>query len=101
MAIYSRSAAAPYQDLPAGLQLHPPQGDGRIVMVSFSLAALEGLSCSELAVARLASGGLTNAAIARSRRTSTGTIATQMTSVLRKLEVPCRSALALIPELWA
>jgi DNA-binding NarL/FixJ family response regulator len=101
MAMHSRSAVAPYRDLPAGLQLHPPQGDGRVVVVSFSLASLEVLSGSELAVARLASGGLTNDAIARFRSTSKGTIATQMASVLRKLEVPCRSALALIPELWA
>jgi DNA-binding NarL/FixJ family response regulator len=81
--------------------MHRLQADDRVVVVSFSLGPLERLSGSELSIARLASGGLTNDAIARLRRTSKFTVATQMASVLRKLGVPCRATLALIPELGA
>jgi DNA-binding NarL/FixJ family response regulator len=101
MAMHSMSTVPPYRDLPAGLQLHRLQADDRVVVLSFSLGPLESLSGSELAIARLASGGLTNDAISRLRRTSRFTVATQMARVLRKLDVPCRVALALIPELGA
>ena len=107
MAIRSISAAVPpYRDLPAGLQLHGLQDNEGIVVVSFSLGCVAGLTGSELAIARLVGEGLSNDAIARIRATARPpTVVAVHTGVRpcapRKLKVPCRSALALIPELSA
>jgi|HubBroStandDraft_1064217.scaffolds.fasta_scaffold59164_2 DNA-binding CsgD family transcriptional regulator len=57
------------------------------------------LTPAEVEVARLAGAGVTNAQIARLRQVSTHTVAKQMSSVLGKLGVCSRTALATLPEL--
>jgi DNA-binding CsgD family transcriptional regulator len=57
------------------------------------------LTPAEVEVARLAGAGVRNAQIARLRRVSTHTVAKQMSSVLGKLGVRSRAALATLPEL--
>jgi DNA-binding CsgD family transcriptional regulator len=57
------------------------------------------LTPAEVEVARLAGAGARNAQIALLRRVSTHTVAKQMSSVLGKLGVRSRAALATVPEL--
>jgi DNA-binding CsgD family transcriptional regulator len=59
------------------------------------------LTAAELDVARCASAGMSNGAIARLRRTSIRTVANQIASILGKLGVGSRTELATIPELLA
>ena len=61
--------------------------------------ALVVLTPAEVEVARLAGAGAKNAQIAHLRRVSTHTVAKQMSSVLGKLGVRSRAALATVPEL--
>jgi DNA-binding NarL/FixJ family response regulator len=56
------------------------------------------LTPSERDVASLAAAGLSNAGIARCRGTAERTVANQMASILRKLQVPSRYALAPSPR---
>jgi DNA-binding CsgD family transcriptional regulator len=65
----------------------------------FQLLAI--LTPAEVEVARLAGAGAKNAQIAHVRRVSTHTVAKQMSSVLGKLGVRSRAALATLPELSA
>src|SRR5580698_2762319 len=57
------------------------------------------LTRAEVEVARLAGAGVKNAQIAHLRRVSTHTVAKQMSSILGKLGVRSRAALATVPEL--
>jgi DNA-binding CsgD family transcriptional regulator len=57
------------------------------------------LTPAEVEVARLAGAGVKNAQIARLRRVSPHTVAKQMSSVLGKLGMRSRAALATLPEL--
>jgi DNA-binding CsgD family transcriptional regulator len=57
------------------------------------------LTRAEVEVARLAGAGVKNAQIARLRRVSTHTVAKQMSSILCKLGVRSRAALATVPDL--
>jgi len=70
-----------------------------MLVVTFSLAPVAMLSSAELEVARLASAGLSNHAIACRRGTAERTVANQMACVLTKLRVSTRRALSMIPEL--
>ena len=72
-----------------------------LVMVSFSLGQLQLLSPAQLAVARLATAGMSNAAIAHLRGTAVRTVARQMACVLNRLAIGSRLGLATIPELGA
>jgi DNA-binding NarL/FixJ family response regulator len=72
-----------------------------MILVTFSLGRLNALSRAELEVARLANTGHSNVAIARVRRTSTHTVARQMSRVLAKLGVGSRLGLATVSELSA
>jgi DNA-binding CsgD family transcriptional regulator len=56
------------------------------------------LTAAELHVARCAAEGLSNRAIALRRGSSARTVANQMASILRKLAVGSRAALASIPS---
>lgn len=58
------------------------------------LRAAGSLTAAEIAVAELAIAGLTNAEIARRRRTSPRTVANQMAALLRKLGCGSRRELA-------
>jgi DNA-binding CsgD family transcriptional regulator len=71
------------------------------LIVRFSLERVAALSRAELEVARLASAGLSNEAIARRRGTAERTVANQMACIFVKLRVPTRRALFTIPELRA
>jgi DNA-binding NarL/FixJ family response regulator len=75
--------------------------NGQMVLVSFSLGRLMGLTRSELDVVRWAHAGHSNGAIARERRTVIHTVARQMAESLRKLGIGARLWLATIPELSA
>jgi DNA-binding NarL/FixJ family response regulator len=86
---------------PADLSIRAIDASGQVILVSFSLGRLTALSRSERHVARLADAGLSNAEIARVRRTSTHTVARQMSSLLWKLGVGSRLGLATVPELTA
>jgi DNA-binding NarL/FixJ family response regulator len=84
---------------PADLRMCASESDQQVVLVSFSLGRLTELTRAELAVARWASIGHSNASIASVRRTSTCTVALQMVSVLSKLRIGARMGLATMPEL--
>jgi DNA-binding CsgD family transcriptional regulator len=64
-----------------------------------AISQLTQLTPAEVEVARLAGAGAKNAQIARMRHVSTHTVAKQMSSVLGKLGVRSRAALATVPEL--
>jgi DNA-binding CsgD family transcriptional regulator len=83
----------------ANLRMRMTDSRGPVLVVSFSLERLAVLSPAELAVARLASAGLSNDAIARQRGTAKRTIATQMAHIFTKLRIGTRRALSTIPEL--
>jgi DNA-binding CsgD family transcriptional regulator len=85
--------------MPANLQMRLTDSREPVLVVSFSLERVAVLSPAELEVARLASAGLSNEAIASRRGTSTRTVANQMASVFAKLRVPTRRVLSTIPEL--
>jgi DNA-binding CsgD family transcriptional regulator len=85
--------------MPANLQMHLTDSPKPVLIVSFSLERVAALSGAELEVARLASAGLSNAAIARRRGTSARTVANQMAFIFAKLRVATRRALSTIPEL--
>jgi DNA-binding CsgD family transcriptional regulator len=72
-----------------------------VLLVTFSLERVAALSTAELDVARLASAGLSNEAIARQRDTSARTVANQMARIFAKLRIATRRALCTIPELRA
>jgi DNA-binding CsgD family transcriptional regulator len=91
----------PQPRLPADLYIRKVGRGGHMILVSFSLGRLRDLTHAELAVARMAAGGDSNAVIARVRGTSRHTVARQMTSVLRKLHIGARLSLATISELGA
>ncbi|HLK39580.1 MAG TPA: helix-turn-helix transcriptional regulator [Polyangiaceae bacterium] len=72
-------------------------GEAQFAVLSVPLhdsRALAGLTEAERQVATLAAAGLSNASIARCRRTSSRTVANQMASILRKLGVGSRYGLA-------
>jgi DNA-binding CsgD family transcriptional regulator len=75
--------------------------DASVVQVSFSLGRLLALTPCELEVARWANEGHSNAAIASVRQKSIHTVVQQMASVLAKLGISSRLALATIAELNA
>lgn len=77
--------------------------DPQVVRVSFYLGRLRVLSRCELEVARFASAGHSNTAIAALRQTSIHTVARQVSSALAKLSLGSRLGLATIAELdaWA
>jgi len=85
--------------MPASLQMRLTDDHEPLLVVSFSLEPVAMLSAAELEVARLAAAGLSNAAIALRRGTTTRTVANQMACVLAKLRVATRRALSTIPEL--
>jgi DNA-binding NarL/FixJ family response regulator len=69
--------------------------DGAVVVVSVPLAdAARSLTDAEQRVAELAARGMSNAQIATERGTSVRTVANQIASCLRKLDVGSRAALA-------
>jgi DNA-binding CsgD family transcriptional regulator len=84
---------------PADLRIRTIGRDADVILVSFSLGPLTGLTRAELEVARLANAGHANAVIARERRTSMHTVARQMSSVVCKLGIGSRLGLATIAEL--
>jgi DNA-binding CsgD family transcriptional regulator len=84
---------------PADLRMCATESDEGVVLVSFALGRLTELTRAELAVARWAGTGHSNASIASVRRTSTRTVARQMASVLSKLRIGARMELATMPEL--
>jgi DNA-binding CsgD family transcriptional regulator len=88
-------------DLPAELRAWIVNDDATVAVVTFSLARCASLTNAEREVARMAGAGMSNLAIARRRRTSVRTVANQIASVLRKLGIPSRAALATIPEFFA
>jgi DNA-binding CsgD family transcriptional regulator len=92
-----------FESMPAGLSadLRMRTVDSRrgLIVLRFSLARLAGLTPAELEVARMASAGLSNAAIADARATSKNTVARQVGDVIRKLRVGSRLALSTVPEL--
>ena len=91
----------PQPGWPADLRIRTIGQDEHVILVSFSLGPLTGLTRAELEVARLASAGRANALIARERRTSVRTVARQMSSVMWKLGIASRLGLATIAELSA
>ena len=92
---------APQLDLPADLRARILDPETTVVLLTFSLSRCAALTPAELEVARYASAGMSNLAIARARRTSTRTVANQIASVLRKLGIGSRAGLATIPEVLA
>jgi DNA-binding NarL/FixJ family response regulator len=90
-------------DWPPHLHMRFLDCNGQLVRVSFYLGRLRVLSRCELAVARWASEGHSNAAIAALRQTSMHTVARQMSSVISKLGLGSRLGLATLAELnaWA
>jgi DNA-binding CsgD family transcriptional regulator len=99
-ALLHPSRCASLRGFPHALRMHRLDYDA-LVAVSFSLGRLKLLTPSELAVARLANAELSNAAVARLRATSPRTVAGQMRSILKKLQIGSRLALSTIPELGA
>jgi DNA-binding CsgD family transcriptional regulator len=93
--------ALPPPGQPADLYMRGLDQLGQVVLVSFSLGRLMALARAELEIARWASAGYSNGAIARERQTAIHTVARQMHSLIRKLGVGSRLALATIPELSA
>jgi DNA-binding CsgD family transcriptional regulator len=87
--------------MPANLQMRLTGSGEPVLLVSFSLQRVAVLSPGELEVARLASSGLSNEAIARHRGTTMRTVANQMASIFAKLRINTRLALSTIPELRA
>jgi DNA-binding NarL/FixJ family response regulator len=85
--------------MPANLQMRITDSRESVLVISFSLERVAVLSSAELAVARLASAGLSNEAIAHRRGTTTRTVANQMACVLAKLHIATRRALSTVPEL--
>ena len=72
-------------------------GGETLLVISFPIedpGLSEQLTEAEADVARLAVAGLSNAAIAKQRGTSLRTVANQMASILRKLDVQSRRELA-------
>jgi DNA-binding NarL/FixJ family response regulator len=92
---------APAADLPTDLRAWLVERDRRVAFVTFSLSRCASLTAAEREVARCAGAGMSNLAIAEQRRTAVRTVANQIASVLRKLCVGSRAALAAIPELLA
>jgi DNA-binding CsgD family transcriptional regulator len=86
---------------PAHLRMRTFERDASVVQVSFSLARLRALTRCELEVARWANAGYSNAAIASLRQKSIHTVVRQMASLLPKLGIGSRLALATIAELNA
>ncbi len=84
---------------PADLRMCMSESDTSVVVVRFSLGRLTALTRAELAVARWASAGHSNASIASVRRTSTHTVASQMAIILSKLRIGARLELAAMAEL--
>jgi len=87
-------------DLPAELRAWILNEEATVAVVTFSLAHCASLTDAEREVARMAGAGMSNRAIAGRRRTSVRTVANQIASVLRKLGVGSRAALATIPEFF-
>src|SRR5271155_3794747 len=83
-------ASAPRLFLPPHLYMRTLDCDPQVVRVSFYLGRLRVLSRCELEVARWASDGYSNAAIAELRETSIQTVTRQMTCVLSKLGLGAR-----------
>ncbi len=86
---------------PANLRMRTLERDASALQVSFSLGRLRALTRCELEVARWANAGHSNAAIASLRQKSIYTVVRQMASVLSKLGIGSRLALATISELNA
>jgi DNA-binding CsgD family transcriptional regulator len=99
----ARDAEPAFESMPAGLpaDLRMRTVDSRrgLIVLRFSLAPLVGLTPAELEVARMASAGLSNAAIADVRATSKHTVARQIGDIIKKLRVGSRLALSTVPEL--
>jgi DNA-binding NarL/FixJ family response regulator len=66
------------------------------LVVEWTPATVGSLTPAERSVAELVARGATNQEIARVRRTSTRTIANQIASILRKLGVSSRVAIAAV-----
>jgi DNA-binding NarL/FixJ family response regulator len=82
---------------PQGLRLEEAPSTG-VLVVSFPVPRAtfgELLTEAETAIARDILGGLSNAAIARKRGTAVRTIANQVASIFRKLQVRSRLELSL------
>jgi DNA-binding NarL/FixJ family response regulator len=82
---------------PQGLRLEEPHGTG-VLVLSFPVPCAtfgELLTDTEAAIARDILSGLSNAAIARKRGTAVRTIANQVASIFRKLQVRSRLELSL------
>jgi DNA-binding NarL/FixJ family response regulator len=77
-------------------EVFPLDGPGELVVISMPVGAGDDgqLSEAELAVARAAAAGLSNAEIARQRGTSARTVANQLAAVYDKLDVASRAQLA-------
>lgn len=92
-----------FDSTPAGfstdLRMRVVDNRRALIVLSFSLAPLAALTPAELEVARMASAGLSNAAIAGLRATSKNTVARQIGDVIKKLRVGSRLALSTVPEL--
>ncbi len=84
---------------PTGTRVHELEVGGEsLLVISYplvqrDLAAETSLSPAEVEVAQLVVEGLSNAQIARRRGTSVRTVANQMASILRKLELSSRHEL--------
>jgi DNA-binding CsgD family transcriptional regulator len=89
------------RDLPAELRVWVFDHDPAVALVSFALSRCSVLTAAERDVARCASEGMSNIAIARRRGSSTRTVANQIANVLRKLRVGSRAELATLPEILA
>jgi DNA-binding NarL/FixJ family response regulator len=86
------------RDVPSQLRVRVVDRSVPLLVVSFELDEIP-LTGTELDVARRAAAGFSNDAIARSRGTSTRTVANQVSSILRKLSLGSRLELATVPEL--
>jgi DNA-binding NarL/FixJ family response regulator len=83
---------------PAGLRLESVSEDGESLVVSFRVPAVDWsslLTRTETEIAHEVLAGLSNAEIAKKRGTAVRTIANQVASIYRKLQVRSRLELSL------
>lgn len=64
------------------------------LVIEWTPRSVEVLTAAERGVVELVGRGATNQEIARIRKTSTRTVANQIASILRKLDLPSRVAIA-------